>query len=91
MFFYFFLSVGARVQVSFFLPNFEVIRTKKFEMEPVYIACFGRGEEFFVSFTFVQFFRDLQSFSSLFFTVKVAIMKSCYSCYSLTVLQNYCQ
>ena len=40
----FFLSVGAQAQVSFFLPNFDVIRTKEVEMEPVHIPCFGRGE-----------------------------------------------
>ena len=38
-----FLSVGTRAQVSFFLPNFDVIRTKEAEMEPVYKTCFGRG------------------------------------------------
>ena len=43
MVFYLFLSVGARAQVSFFLPNFDVIRTKEAEMEPVYKTCFGRG------------------------------------------------
>ena len=37
------LSVGARAQVSFFLPKFDVIRTKDAEMEFVYMACFGRG------------------------------------------------
>ena len=37
------LSVVARAQVSFFLPNFDVIRTKDAEMESVYMACFGRG------------------------------------------------
>ena len=30
----FFLSVGARAQVSFVLPHFKVIRTKEAEMEP---------------------------------------------------------
>ena len=44
MVFYLFLSVSLRAQVSFFLPNFDVIGTKEAEMEPVYIACFGRGE-----------------------------------------------
>ena len=38
----------ARAQVSFFLPNFDVIRTKEAEMEPVRIACFGRGETEFL-------------------------------------------
>ena len=32
MVFYIFLSMGARAQVSF-LPNFDVIKTKKAEME----------------------------------------------------------
>ena len=32
-----FLSVGARAQVSFFLPHFNVIRTKEAEMQPLYI------------------------------------------------------
>ena len=30
----FFLSVGARAQVCFVSPNFDVIRTKEAEMEP---------------------------------------------------------
>ena len=53
----FFLSVGARAQVSFFLPNFDVIRTKEVEMEPVSIACFGRGETIPV---ILQFLKVLQ-------------------------------
>ena len=44
MVFYLFLSVGARTQVSFFLPNFDVIRIKEAEMEPVSITCSGRGK-----------------------------------------------
>ena len=51
MVFYLFLSVGLRAQVSFFLPNFDVIRTKEAEMEPVYIACFGRGDRVFIEFS----------------------------------------
>ena len=27
-----------------FLPNFDVIRTKEAEVDPVYITCFGRGK-----------------------------------------------
>ena len=42
-----FLSAGARAQVSFFLKNFDFIRTKETEMEAVYIACSGRGENSF--------------------------------------------
>ena len=34
--FYLFLSMGARAQVRFFSPNFDVIKTKEAEMEPVY-------------------------------------------------------
>ena len=52
-----FLSVGARAQVSFCLPNFDVIRTKEAEMEPVYIACFGRGEKVFLQL-FWSFFES---------------------------------
>ena len=48
--------MGARAQVSFFLPNFDVIRTKEVEMEPVSIACFGRGETVFSVFTVFESF-----------------------------------
>ena len=71
MVFYPFFFVGAPAQVSFFLPNFDAIRTKEAEMELVPIGCFGRGEteflEFFESFTVVDFLRVLRSFSSLSF------------------------
>ena len=35
--------MGARAQVSFFLPNIDVIRTKETEMEPVYQRWSPRG------------------------------------------------
>ena len=55
-----FLSVNVRAQVSFFLPNlFDVIRTKEAEMEPVYIACYGRGAQK-ESLEFVKFLKVLQ-------------------------------
>ena len=57
MVFYLFLSVGARAQVSFFLPNFDVIRTKKAEMEPLYIACLGRGK---TVLQFLKFFAVIK-------------------------------
>ena len=58
MVFYLFLSVGLRAQVSFFLPNFDVIRTKEAEMEPVYTACFGRGDR-----VFIEWYRVLIEFT----------------------------
>ena len=58
MVFYLFLSVSLRAQVSFFLPNFDAIRTKEAEMEPVYIACFGRGER-----VFIEWYRVLIEFT----------------------------
>ena len=51
----FFLPVGARAQVNFFLLNFDVIRTKETEMKPVYIACLGLGEtQSFRAFTVLR-------------------------------------
>ena len=50
MVFFVFLIMGTRAQVTFFLLNFDVIRTKETEMEPVYIAYFGRGETEFKTF-----------------------------------------
>ena len=51
MVFYLFLSVGARdLKLVLFLPNFDVIRTKEAEMEPVYIACSERGKKKFLNF-----------------------------------------
>ena len=37
----FFLSVGERAQDCFCLPNFDVIRIKQVEMEPVYQGCWS--------------------------------------------------
>ena len=62
MVFYLFLSVGLRAQVSFFLSNFDVIRTKEAEMEPVYIACFGRGDRVFHR-VFIEWYRVLIEFT----------------------------
>ena len=50
MVFYIFSFVGARAQVSSFLPNFDVTATKKAKMKHVYVACFGRGEIIFTVF-----------------------------------------
>ena len=58
MVFYLFLSVSLRAQVSFFLPNFDAIRTKEAEMEPEHIACFGRGER-----VFIEWYRVLIEFT----------------------------
>ena len=57
----FFLSVGARAEVSLFLPNFDVIRKKEAEMELVYIACFERGETELTEF--LRVFRVFESFT----------------------------
>ena len=78
----FFSSVGARAHVSFFLPNFDVIRTKEAEMELVHIACFGCGKtnrvlEFVEFLRVLQFVHFLKSFSSSSF-----YGKSCYRCLS---------
>ena len=45
VFYLFSLSVGARAQVSFFLPNFDVIRTKQAEMEPVLYKMFWAWQD----------------------------------------------
>ena len=77
MVFYLFLSVGARAQVSFFFPNFDVIRTKEVEMEPVFCIynLFRTWRKYrvleflkFLKFLhFVHFLLNLRSFSSLSF------------------------
>ena len=60
-------SVGARAQVSFLLPNFDVTRTKPTEIK-LHIACFGRGETVFKNFSrgFYSFLKSaLNSFTNL--------------------------
>ena len=39
----FFYLWARELKLVSFLPNFDVIRTKEAEMEPVYKTCFGRG------------------------------------------------
>ena len=43
MVFYLFCLWARELKLVSFLPNFDVIRTKEAEMEPVYKTCFGRG------------------------------------------------
>ena len=43
MVFYLFYLWARELKLVSFLPNFDVIRTKEAEMEPVYKTCFGRG------------------------------------------------
>ena len=40
----FFYLWARELKLVSFLPNFDVIRTKQTEMEPVYKPCFGRGK-----------------------------------------------
>ena len=43
MVFYLFYLWARELKLVSFLPNFDVIKTKEAEMEPVYKTCFGRG------------------------------------------------
>ena len=53
-----FLFVGVQAEVSFFLPNFDVIRTAEAEMERVYTACFGRVDEVCTVFKILHFLKS---------------------------------
>ena len=55
-----FLFVGVQAEVSFFLPNFDVIRTAEAEMEPVHTACFGRVNKVCTVFKILHFLRVLR-------------------------------
>ena len=60
----FFLSVGARAQVIFFVTKFQRHLDKRGEIEPIYIAWVGRGESVFKVLEFLQFSRVFDSFRS---------------------------
>ena len=73
--FYLFLSMGAQAQVSFSSLNFDVIRTKEAEMEPVYITCSGRGETELKVFFRVKAFLNFKSFRILQFVYRFFLNK----------------
>ena len=87
MVFYLFQSVGAQAQVSFFLPNFDVIRTKEAKMETVYSLFWAwrkrvfRVCRVFKSYTVCAFSQKFSEFKFL----RLELLPL----FKLTVLRNY--